>query len=101
MWHLLVFAALIGISVGQFEMASMLMGGGGAFGGSSVMNDPVYLCMNTENIRMIPCRDMKDMCDIVALQMNLMPNTLTCAPLGVGCCARDAMSLMLLKRPVS
>lgn len=72
---------------------------GGLMGGmNSMMNNPVWLCRNTENLKMVPCSNFKSICDIISFQTYNLPNVLSCSPMGLGCCIKDAMTFMLLQR---
>lgn len=72
---------------------------GGMMGGmTSMMNNPVWLCRNTENLKMVPCSNFKSICDIISFQTYNLPNVLSCSPMGLGCCIKDAMTFMLLQR---
>jgi len=92
-------------------MAMMGSAGGGAAGGaaggmmggmmggmSSMINNPVWLCRNTENLKMVPCSGYKAICDMISFRTYNLPNVLSCSPMGLGCCIKDAMTYMLLQR---
>ena len=74
-------------------------GSGGAMSGglAGLLNNPALLCRKTENLRMLPCRRWRGLCDMVSLQTYGFPGLLKCSPMGVGCCIKDALSLTLVQ----
>ncbi|KAL4229426.1 hypothetical protein ACF0H5_012464 [Mactra antiquata] len=104
-WKLFVFGCLAGVTVAQLNPQMMMMmmaqqgglgGGGGGGGGNSGGMDSVLMCRNTDNLRLVPCANWKEICDIISMQTYNMPNMLKCSALGVGCCIKDIQTMFMI-----
>ena len=90
---------LMGGSGGLMGGSGVGSGVGGGFAGAlaGLMNNPALLCRRTENLRMIPCRRWRGLCDMVSFQTYGFPGLLKCSPAGIGCCIKDALSYHMVQ----
>lgn len=94
-------------AMGSTGMGAAAGGGGGGGGGggmsalgrrfSSILNNPLFLCRETENMRPIPCSRTPQMCDLHSMRAYGMPGLMQCSPVGFGCCLKDFMSLQMAR----
>ena len=92
-------AALGGMGGAMGSMGGARGGRAGGIGGAlaGLMNNPALLCRNTENLRMIPCRRWRGLCDMMSFSTYGFPGLLKCSPIGVGCCIKDALSYAMVQ----
>ena len=88
----------LSITDAQMPMPMLMMMGRGGMGGiSKLFNNPYTLCKMTESVKAVPCRMSNMLCQMQSIKQYKMPNLMKCSPLGVGCCIKDAKSLMFAK----
>lgn len=105
MLKFVVFGSLICMAVAQMNLQTLMMmnamsgsrgAAGAAGGGNDNSMETMILCRNTPDLRMVPCAQWREVCDMLSLQKYQMPNALTCSALGVGCCIKDMATLMII-----
>ncbi|XP_069119116.1 uncharacterized protein [Argopecten irradians] len=64
----------------------------------NMLNNPIRLCRETENLRAVPCANNNNICNVISMMQYKMPNLLKCSPMGIGCCLKDYLSLHLSKQ---